>query len=80
MSMISPESYIEELQNKTYKELLEVRDELLDEIREFEENFEEIMGKEPDISPSPDVVYQWTLDALGILFKLISDKFNEEYE
>lgn len=80
MSMLSPESYIEELQNKTYKELLEVRDGLLDEIRDFEENFEEIMEEEPYISPSPDVVYQWNLEASGILFKLLSDKFNEKYE
>ena len=36
--MISPESFIEEHKNKSYKELLAVRDELMSEIIAFEKD------------------------------------------
>ena len=78
--MISPESYIEKLQDNSYEELLKVRDRLIRKVRHFEKHKAEIMNQELVIHPSPDVVYQWNLEALGMLFKLLQEKFNEEYE
>ena len=63
--------------NKSYKELLPVRDELMQEIWTFENHSydsELIM-----MHPSPEVVYQCNLEYLGELCKLIADKYNQEY-
>lgn len=76
--MISPESYIDELKNKTYKELIEGKNKLLKEISDFENN--KIADEEYNINPSPDVIYQCNLLYLSKLCELIADKFNKEYE
>lgn len=81
MTMISPQGYVDELENESYEELIKERDKLIREIRYFEKHREEIMNNDENyICPSPDVVYQWNLDVLGSLCVLISDKFNEKYE
>ena len=75
--MISPNGFIESYKNKSYKELLPVRDELMQEIWTFENHSydsELIM-----MHPSPEVVYQCNLKYLGELCKLIADKYNQEY-
>ena len=82
--MVSPESYIDEIKDKSYKELLKERDELLEEIKDFEEAKElenENMIEIPEIiiDPSPEVVYQCNLEYLGELCKLISEKYNKEF-
>ena len=76
--MISPETYIDELKNKTYKELIKEKDKLLKEISDFENN--KIADEEYNINPSPDVIYQCNLLYLSKLCELIADKFNKEYE
>lgn len=76
--MISPEMFVELNKDKKYEELLPVRDELIQAIREFEEATYD--PKEALINPSPDVVYQMNLEYLGKLCELICDKFNEEFE
>jgi len=77
--MISPQSFIKEFKNKSYKELLEERENLLRSIYEFEKNG--VDNKLGDfIKPSPNVIYQVNLEYLGELCRLISEKFNEEYE
>ena len=76
--MISPESYIDELKNKTYKELIEEKNKLLKEISDFENN--KIADEEYNINPSPDVIYQCNLLYLSKLCELIADRFNKEYE
>ena len=75
--MISPEMFIEMYKDKKYKELLPIRDELIQDIRDFEE--EAYDPKEALIDPSPDVVYQMNLEYLGKLCELISKKYNKEY-
>ena len=75
--MISPEMFVELHKDKKYKELLPVRDELIQAIREFEE--EAYDPEKALINPSPDVVYQMNLEYLGKLCKLISEKYNKEY-
>ncbi len=76
MSMISPKTAVEELKNKTYEELLEERDEYLEYVREFEAHRDEPIAH--DIYPTPETRYQWDLEYLGELFKLIAEKYNEE--
>lgn len=76
--MISPEAYIDELKNITYKELIKEKDKLLKEISDFENN--KIADEEYNINPSPDVIYQCNLLYLSKLCELIADKFNKEYE
>ena len=76
--MISPESYIDELKNKNYKELIKEKNKLLKEISDFENN--KIADEEYNINPSPDVIYQCNLLYLSRLCELIADKFNKEYE
>lgn len=75
--MISPETFIEEHKDKSYIELLKVRDELLEEIRSFEYKGQDSMGFM--ISPSPEVRYQCNLLYLGKLCELISEKYNQEF-
>lgn len=75
--MISPEGYIGNYKNKPYKELLTVRDKLLEKIRAFKEH---TYNPELDmIHPSPEVVYQCNLEYLGRLCELIAEKYNQEY-
>lgn len=76
--MISPEAYIDELKNETYKELIKEKNKLLKEILDFENN--KIADEEYNINPSPDVIYQCNLLYLSKLCELIADKFNKEYE
>ena len=81
MTMIAPQSYVEDLEDESYEELIKERDKLIREIRHFEKHRAEIMNSDEEIiCPSPDVIYQWNLDALGLLCMSISKKFNEEYE
>ena len=57
--MISPESYIEELKDKSYEELLKEKRNLLKEISDFENN--NISNERFNIDPSPEVIYQCNL-------------------
>ncbi|MCR5690445.1 MAG: hypothetical protein K6G71_09375 [Clostridiales bacterium] len=75
--MISPESFIEfECKGKSYKELLKIRDELLESVYDFEKG--RISSEEKMIMPSPEVVYQMNLEYLGELCKLIAETYNQE--
>lgn len=76
--MISSFSYIEEQKNKSYKELLIEKNNLLKEISDFENN--KISEEEYNINPSPDVIYQCNLLYLSKLCELIAQKFNQEFE
>ena len=81
MTMIAPQSYVDDLEGKSYEQMIKERDKLIRKIRHFEKHREEIMNsEEAQICPSPDVIYQWNLDALGFLCMSISRKFNEKYE
>ena len=75
--MISPESYVDELKDKSYKDLLKKREELLEKIYIFENG--KIDEKEIMLKPSPDVKYQMYLEYLGELCKLIAAKYREEH-
>lgn len=76
--MISPEGYIEMLEDKSYSGLLKKRDSLIREIRKFE-NAKNKFGDECYIHPSPEVRYQMNLQYLRKLCELISEVYNREY-
>lgn len=78
MSMISPDLFIEfECKGKPYRELLKIREDLLEDIYEFEKDG--FADETPVMEPSPDVVYQMNLEYLGELCKLISETYNKEF-
>ena len=65
-----------DLQKKTYEELLVERDELIDEVREYEKNPDEddlrVEGK-----ISPPVAYQASMTYLSIVCSMIAQKHEE---
>jgi len=75
--MISPNMFVDEYKDKPYTELIEIRDNLIAEIKSFEANKDNSTGFM--IEPSPEVVYQCNLQYLGKLCELIADKYNQEY-
>ena len=77
MSMISPEVFVEQYADKTYEELIKVRNELINSIKKFEATPQ---NEDPDfiICPGPDVVYQMHLEYLSAICKLIIKKFREQ--
>ena len=79
--MISPKSYVEDKKDKSYKQLIEERNELIREIQEFERKklIGDRTGDEWDIDPSPDVIYQCNLEYLAELCNHMSLRYNEEY-
>ena len=77
--MISPYGFIEQHKDCSYKELIEIRDELLDSIKAYEAG--DISEEAKMICPSPDVMYQCELQYLAELFKLLAEKYSEgKYE
>lgn len=79
--MISPECFIEEQKNKSYKQLIEERNELIRKISEFEEKEKagDRSGEEWFICPSPQVRYQSNLEYLAELCKYMQQRYNKEY-
>ena len=75
--MISPELFIEQYKNKTYAELLEVRDELICSIKLFESAPED-EDEGFIMHPSPDVVYQMHHKYLSGICLLIVQKYREQ--
>ena len=74
---ITPEAFIEEQKEKSYEELLSVRDELIGVIRKFEADDEQ----DPEdvlVNPLVDGNYYCNLKLLGALCNLIAEKFGEE--
>lgn len=79
--MISPSSYIKQLEDAEYLELIEERDNLLAFIKDYEAK--EIAGdrsdKEWEIDPQPVVRYQMYLVYLSALCSVIKKKYNTDY-
>jgi len=79
--MISPEMYIEKIENYDYLDLIKERDNLIRQIRSFEKN-EKVGNRsslEWHINPSPDVRYQCNLRYLTHLCDFMREKFRLEY-
>ena len=75
MSMISPTYFVEQYKDYKYEDLLPIRDELIEDIKAFEQGGES--EESIIISPSPSVIYQSNLEYLSELLKLIAEKYRE---
>ena len=76
--MMSPETYVMKYENASYFELLKLKNELVQEIAEFENDIE-MKNPEWGINPSPDVHYQWNLEVLSKISAMLQEAFNKEY-
>ena len=76
--MITPESYIEILEDKSYENLIKERDALIKEIREFEKN-KDRLGDKWMVHPSQEVRYKCSLQYLAKLCELIAETYNCVY-
>ncbi|MDO4271659.1 MAG: hypothetical protein Q4C83_01585 [Candidatus Saccharibacteria bacterium] len=74
--MISPESYIDEIRDKSYKQLLKEKRRLIKEIDEFENSSRQ---EEIIVLPSPETIYLCNLEYLAELCKLIAEKYGEKH-
>ena len=82
MSMVSPEYYIEEItKDKTYKELIKIREEFFASFESFEDEYvyNPDANWETNFCPSPEVRYQVNMKCLAILLKVMQDRIREEY-
>ena len=77
--MVSSEAFIEEYKDKTYEELIEVRNELIKDIKKYESNFKD-SEEFTIVCPSPELVYQMNHEYLSELCMLIAEKFGEKEE
>lgn len=72
----SPKDYIQELENKSYNELLLERDKIISSMLYFEANSVEIMKQSLGVIPSPAVEYELSFERLAKVSMLIVRKFN----
>ena len=79
--MIGPDAFVEAYKDSSYEELMEARDELVKDIKEFEEAYfnDKITDEDRQYLPSPETRYQMNLEYLSELLKLMHDKFNSKY-
>ena len=77
--MMSPAQYVEKFRNASYQEILKFKNELISDISKFENDSDR---KDPawNVSPGPDVQYQWNLEVLGLIAPMLADAFYREYE
>ena len=74
---ITPEQFNENNKDKSYEELLSVRDELIGAIRNYEADAE----SDPEdvvVDPLPNENYYCKLKLLGSLCNLIAEKYGEQ--
>ena len=80
--MISPISYIEELKDNSFEQLIAERDSLIQEIMELEKiafkKGEDRTDPAWQFCPGPDVRYQMNLGYLAELCSFIEEKYNRE--
>ena len=74
--MISPEQFERMNESKSYSELLSIRNDLLNEIFQFERKKE---TSDYILCPSPEVIYQCNLEYLGKICCLLAQKYNCEF-
>lgn len=78
--MIAPRTFVDEYRNCSYAELIDVRNDLIKDILEFEHD-EKIGFRDEGRwgrCPNPQVVYRMNMAYLQELLKLMQDKYDEE--
>ncbi|WP_347561832.1 DUF3781 domain-containing protein [Clostridium sp. E02] len=74
--IINPKEYVEMLEDKTYCNLLKVRDSLLKEIRKFEKyKDKDRIGDQRMSTPSPEATYHMNLQYLGKICEMIAEVY-----
>ena len=78
--MFSPDTFIKQLKDYTFPQLIAEKDSLVIEIKELEKIVYENDRTDPEwnVDPGPDVRYQMNLEYLAALCKLIKEKYNRE--
>ena len=78
--MFSPDTFIKQLNDYTFPQLIAEKDSLVIEIKELEKIVYENdrTDQEWNVDPSPDIRYQMNLEYLAALCKLIKEKYNRE--
>lgn len=79
--MVSPQTYGDHIQDKSYLELIRERDRLIHFLKDFEKKEKTGDRSSPDwqCCPKPDVVYQMYLEYLAVICGVMQKKYNEEY-
>lgn len=77
--MISSDAFLSQYENASYFELLKLKNELIQNITDFENDFD-MKDSGWGCNPSPDVHYQWNLEVLGKVAQMLQEAFNKEYE
>ena len=78
--MNSPQGYVDYCKQYSYEELIQEREELLDDIRDLEKKlFSGDKKYDYIVSPSPEVRYQVKLEYLAALSEYMQQRYNEEY-
>ena len=72
--MISPQEFENDLKNESLKNLIKMKNSLIQEIKYFEKNKDVILAQEVTICPSEEVVYKMNLLYLDVCDKLIAEK------
>ena len=80
--MMSPEMYVELNRNEPIEDIIKIRDELIDNIKDLEKIVfsKDRSSDEWNFHPGPDVRYQVNLEYLSQICILLSEKYNAEYE
>ena len=73
--MVSPEIYMSFLKDKNYEELVKERDNLIDEIKEYEERSDELIKM--CIIPSKETIYKYNHMYLSKVCELLSEKLTD---
>lgn len=80
--MMSPESFVRAYKDEPIEEIIKIRDELIDNIKNLEKIVfsKDRSSEEWNFHPGPDVRYQVNLEYLSQICILLSEKYNAEYE
>ena len=79
--MIAPATFVEAYKDSSYEELMEARDDLIKEIRSFEDAYfnGKLAEEYRQYLPDPETRYQVNMEYLSELLKLMHEKFNSKY-
>lgn len=77
--MRDPREYAKQFENASYSSILKIKNELVSGIKGFE-NDKEKTGLKWNVSPGPDVMYQWNLEVLGLIAPMVAEAFRREGE
>lgn len=75
--MISPNNFANEHQDDSYEELIELRDELVGQLKKYEEA--DHSNSNPANFPSPEVKYMMNLQYVARLCNMIAKKYNSDF-